>query len=77
VSNQKRNLMGGYALQWEAMRRAKAEGCTIYDFYGFDAFRSSEHPYARFSQFKSQFGGKPVRLIGAHDLFFTDRLADA
>ncbi len=77
ISNAKRNLMGGYALQWAAVQAAKAEGISVYDFYGFDAFRSSEHPYARFSQFKGQFGGKVMRFIGAHDLFFTDRLADA
>lgn len=77
VTNTKRNLMGGYALQWAAMTSAKSEGCSTYDFYGFDAFRSAEHPYARFSQFKSQFGGTPMRFIGAHELFFTDKVADA
>ena len=34
------------------------------------------HLYAGFSRFKRQFGGRPVRLIGAHDLYFLDRLAD-
>ena len=69
TSNRKRNLMGGYALQWAAMNAAKELGCTIYDFYGFDSFRSPEHNYARFSQFKSQFGGQAVRFIGAQGLF--------
>jgi len=77
IGDTKRNLMGGYALQWAAMAAAKEEGCNTYDFYGFDPYRSSEHPYAQFSQFKSQFGGKAMRFIGAHDLFFTDQLADA
>lgn len=77
ITNTKRNLMGGYALQWAAMMAAKTDGCSTYDFYGFDAFRSVEHPYARFSQFKSQFGGTPMRFIGAHELFFTDKVADA
>lgn len=76
ISNTKRNLMGGYALQWEAMKLAKQAGCTVYDFYGYDRFRSPDHRYARFSQFKSQFGGKPVTLIGAHEYFFLDTLAD-
>ncbi len=77
VSNQKRNLMGGYALQWTAITAAKSEGCSVYDFYGFDPFRSADHPYARFSQFKSQFGGDVRRFIGAHDLIFTEKLVDA
>jgi lipid II:glycine glycyltransferase (peptidoglycan interpeptide bridge formation enzyme) len=69
--------MGGYALQWTAMKIAKEQGCHIYDFYGYDRFRSSDHPYARFSQFKSQFGGTPMRFIGAQDYFFMDNLADS
>ncbi len=77
ITNWKRNLMGGYLLQWEAMKLAKNVGCSIYDFYGYDPFRSPEHQYARFSQFKSQFGGKVVRFIGAQDYFFVDNVADA
>ncbi len=77
ISNQKRNLMSGYALQWQAMTKAKELGCTTYDFYGFDSFQAPEHNYARFSQFKSQFGGQVMRFIGAQDYFFLDKLADA
>lgn len=67
-------VMAPYALHWAAMQRAKARGCTIYDFYGFT--RDRNHAYAKFSQFKSQFGGVPVKTIGAHDYFFYDQLAD-
>lgn len=77
ISNNKRNLMSGYALQWEAIRRAKAAGCTQYDFYGFDQFCSPSHPYGRFSKFKSQFGGVVKRYCGAHEYYFMDELADA
>jgi peptidoglycan pentaglycine glycine transferase (the first glycine) len=77
VTNQKRNLMGGYALQWAAMKAAKQAGCTTYDFYGFNPFRAPEHEYSRFSQFKSQFGGTAVRTIGAQDYFFMDNVTDA
>jgi len=76
TSDAKRNFMGGYALQWHAMKAAKYAGCTVYDFYGYDPFRHSEHSYARFSQFKSQFGGGAVRFVGAHDYLFMDNLAD-
>lgn len=67
-------LMASYGLHWAAMQRAKARGCTIYDFYGFT--RKPHHAYTKFSQFKSQFGGVPVTTIGAHDYFFYDQLAD-
>jgi lipid II:glycine glycyltransferase (peptidoglycan interpeptide bridge formation enzyme) len=77
ITNRKRNLMGGYALQWAAMNAAREAGCTTYDFYGFDPFRAPENRYARFSQFKSQFGGNVMRFIGAQDYFFLDNVADA
>ncbi|HEY9635359.1 MAG TPA: peptidoglycan bridge formation glycyltransferase FemA/FemB family protein [Coleofasciculaceae cyanobacterium] len=67
-------VMAPYALHWAAMQRAKARGCTVYDFYGFT--RDPNHAYAKFSQFKSQFGGVPITTIGAHDYFFYDQLAD-
>jgi len=67
-------VMAPYALHWAAMQRAKARGCTVYDFYGFT--RDPNHSYAKFSQFKGQFGGVPVTTIGAHDYFFYDQLAD-
>ncbi|MDP8965104.1 MAG: peptidoglycan bridge formation glycyltransferase FemA/FemB family protein [Cyanobacteriota bacterium] len=67
-------LMASYGLHWAAMQRAKARGCTLYDFYGFT--REPNHAYTKFSQFKSQFGGVVVTTIGAYDYFFYDYLAD-
>jgi len=67
-------VMAPYALHWAAMQRAKKRGCSVYDFYGFT--RDRYHGYAKFSQFKSQFGGIPVTTIGAQDYFFYDQLAD-
>ena len=77
VSNHKRNLMGGYALQWAAIQAARASGCKSYDLYGFNTFRAPDHRYGRFSQFKSRFGGEAVRTIGAQDYFFLDDVTDA
>ncbi|MEW5856082.1 MAG: peptidoglycan bridge formation glycyltransferase FemA/FemB family protein [Cyanobacteriota bacterium] len=67
-------VMATYSLHWAAMQRAKSRGCTFYDFYGFT--HDPNHSYAKFSRFKSQFGGVPVTTIGAHDYFFYDQLAD-
>jgi peptidoglycan pentaglycine glycine transferase (the first glycine) len=71
---QQPQVMANYALHWAAMQRAKANGCDRYDFYGYT--RNPNHSYAKFSQFKGQFGGTVVTTIGAHDYFFYDCLAD-
>jgi lipid II:glycine glycyltransferase (peptidoglycan interpeptide bridge formation enzyme) len=77
TTNEKRHLMGGYALQWAAIQAARAHGCSHYDFFGFEPHGDPDHLYAGFSRFKRQFGGTAVRFIGAQDHVFTDRLADA
>ena len=43
-SSQRRNLMGTYALQWEAIRRAKTRGCTLYDLFGTAPNGDPSHP---------------------------------
>ena len=73
-STEQSHRMAGYGLHWSAMQRSKARGCTLYDFYGYTD--DPKHGYAKFSQFKRQFGGTPVKLIGAHDYLFYDQLAD-
>lgn len=77
TTNTKRNLMGGYALQWAAITAARESGCEVYDFWGFDPTVPTEHAYAGFSRFKSQFNGEAINLIGTHDYYFVDHLADA
>jgi hypothetical protein len=77
ISNEQRPLMAGYALQWQAIQLARRLGCESYDFFGYEPHGTSDHLYAGFSRFKRQFGGRPIRLIGAHDYFSLDRLAEA
>lgn len=76
ISNRKRNLMAGYAMQWAAIVTAKSLGCRTYDMFGFDQFGSPYNNYAKFSRFKRQFGGTVMRFLGGHDYFFLDSLAD-
>ena len=76
TSNNKRNCMVGYALQWAAIQLARQAGCIQYDLYGYDQFCNSANRYGRFSKFKSQFGGEVRRFIGAHDYYFIDELTD-
>jgi lipid II:glycine glycyltransferase (peptidoglycan interpeptide bridge formation enzyme) len=63
-----RDKMPNHLLQWEAMRRAKENGCTIYDLWGApDVFDGSD-PLLGVYRFKEGFGGQVVRHIGAWDL---------
>ena len=63
-----REKMPNYLLQWEAIRRAKAAGCTVYDLWGApDKFEKSDPMWGVY-RFKEGLGGKVVRHIGAWDL---------
>lgn len=73
----KRNLMGGYALQWAAINAARERGSTAYDLWGYDESSHPENTYAGFSRFKSQFCGEQICLVGTMDYYLVDRLADA
>lgn len=62
-----RDRMPNYLLQWEAMRRARATGCVIYDLWGApDRFEEGD-PLWGVYRFKEGFQGTVVRHIGAWD----------
>jgi lipid II:glycine glycyltransferase (peptidoglycan interpeptide bridge formation enzyme) len=66
-SNQHRNLMPNFLLQWEAMRLAKQNGCTKYDMWGApDRFDDSDPLWGVF-RFKTGFGGQTMQGLGAFD----------
>jgi peptidoglycan pentaglycine glycine transferase (the first glycine) len=79
-SNEHREKMPTYLLQWEAIRWAKSLGCTTYDLYGVPD-QDEEFLEAQFMQrsdglwgvyrFKRGFGGKLVRSVGAWDRIYT------
>jgi len=63
-----REKMPNYLLQWEAIRRAKAAGCFIYDLWGApDEFSDHDSMWGVY-RFKEGLGGQVVRHIGAWDL---------
>ncbi|MCL2127924.1 MAG: peptidoglycan bridge formation glycyltransferase FemA/FemB family protein, partial [Treponema sp.] len=66
-SNNKRNLMAPYALQWRAMTDAKAAGCTSYDLFGIPPGEDPGHPMAGLYRFKTGFGGRIVHRSGSWD----------
>jgi len=67
-SEQRRRDMPNYLLQWEAMRWAKANGCTVYDWWG--APSRLDDPADSMQgvwQFKQGFGAEFQPHIGAWD----------
>jgi lipid II:glycine glycyltransferase (peptidoglycan interpeptide bridge formation enzyme) len=66
-SDKKRNVMAPYALQWQAMRDAKASGCTEYDLFGIPPDENPNHPMAGLYRFKTGFGGAIIHRPGSWD----------
>jgi lipid II:glycine glycyltransferase (peptidoglycan interpeptide bridge formation enzyme) len=62
-----REKMPTYLLQWEAMKRAKARGCAVYDLWGApEVFDESDSMWGVY-RFKEGLGGQVVRTLGAYD----------
>ena len=78
-SDEHRNLMPTYALQWEAMLWAKEQGCQDYDLWGVPdedeatleaGFTQRNDGLWGVYRFKRGFGGRLVRTAGAWDLVY-------
>lgn len=66
-SNEYRNLMAPYLLQWTAMRDAKKAGMKFYDLFGVAPEGDPHHPWAGITDFKMKFGGKRVSYAEARE----------
>jgi lipid II:glycine glycyltransferase (peptidoglycan interpeptide bridge formation enzyme) len=66
-SNESRKNMPAYALQWEAIRRAKSFGCTSYDLFGTAPTSDPSHPMHGLHRFKKGFGGSEYHRMGCWD----------
>jgi peptidoglycan pentaglycine glycine transferase (the first glycine) len=62
-----RDKMPNHLLQWHAIRWAKSQGCTSYDFWGAPDELVDSDPLWGVWRFKEGFGGQLVRHIGAWD----------
>ena len=67
-SNEHRNLMPAYALQWEAIKYAKEKGCVEYDLFGIPPENDHDHPMSGLYRFKTGFGGNILHRPGCWDL---------
>lgn len=65
-----RELMAPYALQWAAMRLAKAHKCDDYDLFGAAPRSGQAHALAGVHRFKVGFGGELVHREGCWDFPF-------
>jgi peptidoglycan pentaglycine glycine transferase (the first glycine) len=84
-SDEERNRMPAYLVQWEAMKWAKAQGCQFYDLWGIPDMEE-EQLEAEFLRrethqglwgvyrFKRGFGGQAVRSVGAWDKVYKKSL---
>ena len=77
-----RNYMATYALQWEAMKLARANGCREYDLFGISPNPNPSHPLYGLYRYKSGFGGEIFHRMGCWDYpldrekYFAFRAAD-
>lgn len=67
-SNEYRNLMSTYALQWKSISDAKEAGCERYDLYGIPPNDDPNHPMHGLYRFKTGFGGGIVHRVGSLDI---------
>ncbi|MHB8926982.1 MAG: lipid II:glycine glycyltransferase FemX [Bacillota bacterium] len=70
-SNQDRETMPNYALQWAMIRWAKESGCTMYDFRGVSGDLNPDNPLYGLYRFKKGFSGQFTEFIGEYDLVFS------
>ncbi len=66
-SNEQRQLMPNYLLQWEAIRWAKQVGATSYDFWGIPETDDQSEAMSGVYRFKSGWGGRIVRFPGNYE----------
>ncbi|PCI24856.1 hypothetical protein COB57_03750 [Candidatus Peregrinibacteria bacterium] len=68
-SNQHRDKMAPYLLQWHVIDQAKKQGCEEYDFFGIaNPLNEKNDPLSGPSRFKKQFGGEVIEYSQAYDI---------
>lgn len=67
-SNEHRNLMPNYLLQWRMIQWAVETNCRIYDFRGVSGDMSEDNPLYGLFRFKQGFGGDFTEFVGEMDL---------
>lgn len=63
-SNENRNVMPNYLVQWEMIKWAIEKKCDIYDFRGVSGHVDEHHPQYGIYKFKKGFNGDFVEFVG-------------
>lgn len=69
-SNEHRNVMPNYLLQWEMIRWAIEGGCRIYDFRGVSGDLSPDNPLYGLYRFKKGFNGDFCEFCGQFTIVY-------
>jgi lipid II:glycine glycyltransferase (peptidoglycan interpeptide bridge formation enzyme) len=67
-SNEYRQMMPNYLLQWEAIRWARQEGAREYDFWGIPDTDNEDEAMAGVYRFKRGWGGRVVQFLDAREV---------
>lgn len=71
-SDQHKNLMAPYLLNFEIIRHAKTRGHLWYDFYGISPLGDGDNKLDNVTRFKRQFGGVEKRFIPSLDFVYDE-----
>jgi len=69
-SNEYRNVMPNYLIQWEMIRWAKTQGCSLYDFRGVSGDLDESNPLYGLYRFKKGFNGDFIEFVGDWDVVY-------
>lgn len=70
-SNDYRNVMPNYLIQWTMIKWAKAHNATLYDFRGVSGDLDEDNPLYGLYRFKKGFGGDFTEFIGEWDQVYS------
>ncbi len=70
-SNEHRNVMPNYLLQWTMITWAKKNNCTMYDFRGVPGNLTEDNPLYGLYRFKKGFGAEYVEFLGEFDRVYS------
>ncbi len=70
-SNNKRNFMPNYLIQWAMIQWAKDMGCSLYDFRGVSGDLDESNPLYGLYRFKKGFGGELTEFMGEWDQIYS------
>lgn len=69
--NEDRNVMPNYLIQWEMIKWARKQGCTLYDFRGVSGDMDENNPLYGLYRFKKGFGGELTEFMGEMDKVYS------